>query len=66
MFKNKKLIKVLKFEKQKKNKSKQLNSQEKKDNNLQLFSLQYMHAAQKFAIQKKIEKNQYKKDIEKM
>lgn len=64
-FENKKLIKALKVEKQKKNRGKQLNLLNEEDNGPQLFSPSRVQTAQEFIIAKKAEKEQYRKNIEK-
>ncbi len=64
-FENKKLIKALKVEKQKRNKGKRLNLLGEEATGPQLFSPSRVRAAREFAIQKEMEKEQYKKDVEK-
>lgn len=55
-FKNKRLIKALKFEKQKRNRGKQLNLLGEKNGSPQLFSLSYVQAAREFIAKKKANK----------
>lgn len=64
-FINKRLIEVLKIEKQKKNRDKKLNLLGEKINSSQLFSLSKISATQKFLLEKKVDKEQHKKDIKK-
>ena len=55
-FENKRFIRVLKIEKQKKNRSKKLNLLDEDDNDSQLFSLLWVRDARDFAVQKKVDK----------
>lgn len=64
-FENKRLIGALKIEKQKRNRGKKLNLLGQKNNGPQLFSPSRVRVAQDFAMQKKVNEEQYKKDMEK-
>ena len=64
-FENKGFIEALKVEKKKRNRVKQLNLLGEENNGPQLFLPSCVRAASEFAIQKKMKKEQHKKDIEK-
>ena len=64
-FENKGLMKALKAKKKKQNRSKRLNLLGEEDDSPQLFSPSRVQAARNFVHDRKVEKKQQKKDVEK-